>query len=170
MTEYVLIYPRCVNGEYPETRCLMVLKEKPSWQKGRLNLVGGKVEPGETPEAAAVRELEEESGFKVSEDDVRVCGRIIGVDCVVYCCSCPLWVNGDHPRIQPREGEIEKVEWHQWYNVKNDPRLMPNLQVIIPLLFMDARGWTITDQQSSLGVPKHEILVSLDIQKPFVNG
>lgn len=42
----------------------LVRKAKPAWQAGRLNGVGGKVEPGERPVAAMVREFVEETGVQ----------------------------------------------------------------------------------------------------------
>ena len=43
-----------------------ILKNKPDWQAGRLNGVGGKVEPNEYPDQAMVREFEEETGVRTS--------------------------------------------------------------------------------------------------------
>lgn len=60
---------------------VLIWKEKPAWQKGKLNGVGGKIEPGETPYQAMVREFKEETGLQVenwqplasvSEDHYRV--------------------------------------------------------------------------------------------------
>lgn len=44
---------------------VLIWKEKPAWQKGKLNGVGGKIEPGETPFQAMVREFKEETGLQV---------------------------------------------------------------------------------------------------------
>jgi len=77
MKEYVLVYLKPVKelispGENLNYRVrtnipvLLILKEKPG-QKGRLNLVGGKVEEGETPEKAAHRELKEEAGWLAAD-------------------------------------------------------------------------------------------------------
>lgn len=43
----------------------LIRKAKPAWQRGKLNGIGGKVEPGETPHDAMVREFEEEAGVRV---------------------------------------------------------------------------------------------------------
>lgn len=42
----------------------LIKKEAPDWQKGKYNAIGGKIEPGETPIQAMVREFEEEAGLK----------------------------------------------------------------------------------------------------------
>ena len=42
---------------------LLIRKNRPNWQKGRLNGVGGKVEDQETSYEAMVRECEEECGL-----------------------------------------------------------------------------------------------------------
>lgn len=42
---------------------LLIRKNRPDWQKGRLNGVGGKVEEHETSYEAMVRECEEECGL-----------------------------------------------------------------------------------------------------------
>ena len=44
---------------------------------GKLNGVGGRIEPGEDYIACAVREIEEESGYKVLPDDLQFCGMVI---------------------------------------------------------------------------------------------
>lgn len=44
---------------------LLIRKNRPAWQAGKLNGVGGKVEPGEAPVAAMSREFVEETGLVV---------------------------------------------------------------------------------------------------------
>ena len=49
-------------------RVLLIRKNRPAWQAGKLNGVGGKIEPGETPRQAARREFEEETGLALPEE------------------------------------------------------------------------------------------------------
>ena len=52
------------NCDDPENRkVLLVKKQRPQWQKGRLNGIGGKIEGNETPWAAMDRESLEEAGI-----------------------------------------------------------------------------------------------------------
>lgn len=46
-------------------RVVLVKKTHPEWQAGKLNGPGGKVEKGETPHDAMVREFEEEIGIRI---------------------------------------------------------------------------------------------------------
>jgi 8-oxo-dGTP diphosphatase len=43
----------------------LIRKNRPDFQKGLLNGIGGHVEEGETPEGAMIREFEEEAGARV---------------------------------------------------------------------------------------------------------
>src|SRR4051812_30781890 len=65
-------------------RVLLILKQKPEWQKGKLNGIGGKIEPGEAPIDAMVREFWEETQIHTerSEWDLKV--RLSGPDYVVH--------------------------------------------------------------------------------------
>lgn len=51
------------------TLVLLIRKNKPQWQAGKLNGVGGKVKQGESYYDAMVREFEEEAGIKYYEWD-----------------------------------------------------------------------------------------------------
>lgn len=44
----------------------LIRKNKPEWQKGLLNGVGGKIEPGENPVEAMTREFTEEAGITLT--------------------------------------------------------------------------------------------------------
>jgi 8-oxo-dGTP diphosphatase len=59
MQEYVVGFLFDENYQ----KVVLIQKNKPDWQKGKLNGVGGKIEPGETSMDAMVREFEEETGL-----------------------------------------------------------------------------------------------------------
>jgi len=48
-------------------RVVLIRKNRPAWQAGKLNGVGGKIEAGETPLDAIRREFAEETGLAVAD-------------------------------------------------------------------------------------------------------
>ena len=46
---------------------VLIWKNRPQWQKGFLNGVGGKIEIGEDPPTTMTREFEEEAGLKIND-------------------------------------------------------------------------------------------------------
>ncbi len=63
------IIPYVVGFLFDENRDYVVLieKNKPDWQKGYLNGVGGKIENNETPIECMIREFKEEAGITVND-------------------------------------------------------------------------------------------------------
>lgn len=59
MKTYVLGF--CFNAAL--NKVVLIRKNRPQWQAGKLNGVGGHVEPWELPLGAMVREFREESGW-----------------------------------------------------------------------------------------------------------
>jgi 8-oxo-dGTP diphosphatase len=51
------------------TRVAMVLKNRPAWQAGRFNAIGGKIEDKEDPAQAMAREFLEETGVDTKPSD-----------------------------------------------------------------------------------------------------
>jgi 8-oxo-dGTP diphosphatase len=47
----------------------LIRKKRPDWQAGRLNAIGGKLEPGELPSEAMAREFREETGVETLPSD-----------------------------------------------------------------------------------------------------
>lgn len=154
MSDMVLVW--CQKGNFTDDT-LLILKERPAWQKGRLNLPGGKMEAGETPVETAIRELKEETGYEPIMPP-RVLGRIQDGPKAIYCLKVRLMTEDD-PR--PQDGETEKAFWVPWYRARQDSRLLPNLRVIIPLLMSGVSGWVIHDQYRSEDVPDHSFTISV---------
>jgi 8-oxo-dGTP pyrophosphatase MutT (NUDIX family) len=60
MQEYTLLVPVTLSDE-----TALVLKNRPSFLAGKWNFIGGKVEEGEDPAVAALREYAEETGVNI---------------------------------------------------------------------------------------------------------
>jgi 8-oxo-dGTP diphosphatase len=57
---------------------VLIKKERPDWQKGKLNGVGGKIEEGEIPAVAMSREFKEETGVVISVENWSLFGSMQG--------------------------------------------------------------------------------------------
>jgi 8-oxo-dGTP pyrophosphatase MutT (NUDIX family) len=68
MTDFVVGFMR----ETLTDRVLLIRKNRPAWQAGLLNGPGGKVEDGEAPSQAVVREWREEIGQETSPSQWRL--------------------------------------------------------------------------------------------------
>jgi 8-oxo-dGTP diphosphatase len=65
---------------------LLIRKNKPDWQKGLLNGVGGKCEPNESPLSSMLREFHEEAGLETDANQWRhFCTMQRKDDFQVYC-------------------------------------------------------------------------------------
>lgn len=156
--EYVLIGIISDDAQ----KILLTLKDRPAWQAGKLNLVGGKVEDGELIYDSAVRELFEETGICVSSliwDSARfdkldfsedrfldtsglVCnGSITGEGFEVFCYSG----FSKEVKIKQRPEETEVVSWYNIEDALLDERLIPNLKSIIPLIIRGVKGWVLNE-------------------------
>lgn len=160
LTEYVIVlaYPSGLyaNGHLP---VLIVEKDKPEWQKGRYNLPGGKIEDGETPQEAALRELiEEAGGIQTSSSMPNLMGVIQGSWGKVHCLQ--VWADPTIP-LTPQESETQNIFWKSWQEIKDDPRLIPNLRVIIPMMLMGCKGWSVFDEGPSWGKETHVIDIEI---------
>ena len=135
---------------------LIVKKDRPEWQKGRYNLPGGKIEEGESPEEAAIRELEEEAGLNPIMDPVLM-GKITGSWGTVYCVKILVGSKVVHPRAE----ETEEISWKPWYKLRNNKLLISNLQVVVPLMVMGVMDWSILDEGPSWEHETHMFAVTV---------
>ena len=64
---------------------LLIRKRRPAWMAGKLNGIGGKIEAGETPRNAMVREFREEAGR-----DVAGWASVAHIECAGEC-ALSIW-------------------------------------------------------------------------------
>jgi 8-oxo-dGTP diphosphatase len=65
-------------------RVVLIRKNRPEWQKGFLNGVGGHIEDGEDPYTAMNREFREETGLDIISSDWKGFCEISGKDWICY--------------------------------------------------------------------------------------
>ena len=155
MKNYVILL---VQHDNNMLETLLVLKNSPAWQVGLYNLPGGKIETGETPAEAAIRELREETGYDPLTPPELV-GEIRDNSATIYCFK--IKVSG-YQQLNPRPEETEQIAWYDVVNgdMIHHPKLIPNLRVIIPLMMSSAKDWIITDDYRSSDV-HHAIQIQI---------
>jgi 8-oxo-dGTP diphosphatase len=106
------------------SRVLLIRKNRPAWQAGKLNGVGGKLEAGESPLDAMRREFREEAGLRI--DDWRHVLSLVAETWAghFFCAFGPI--------DQARAITDEALEIHPVTQLPNDT--IPNLHWIIPLM------------------------------------
>jgi 8-oxo-dGTP diphosphatase len=78
MTQYVCGF----YFDHTHRQVVLIWKNKPAWQKGKLNGVGGKIEAGESRHEAMRREFKEETG--IQHEDWMYLISLSGPDWCVY--------------------------------------------------------------------------------------
>lgn len=117
-----------INGKV----LLLINKTKPSWQQGKLNGVGGKVEPGEHPVDAMVREFREETGLNTTALDWQKFCIMEGTDWIVHCFRANLNI---FEAKSITEEEVELVSSYWIYKTQGDKedRLISNIRWLIEM-------------------------------------
>lgn len=113
----------------------LVQKLRPDWQEGRINGIGGHVEPGETPHEAMVREFREETGLLVPE------WRKL---CVLSPAKKPEWrVHFFTQELKVGEPSMLKSitdEQVSWMPKAPTPKHLPNLRWLVPMAYSLLEG------------------------------
>lgn len=120
-TNYVGGFLFSPTGQY----VALIQKNKPAWQNGKLNAIGGKIELGETAEAAMRREFLEEAGLDIP--DWRQFCVLTGKDYMVH------FFETAHPRWAELESLTDEIV--NIYDTKDIRTLniIPNLKWLVPL-------------------------------------
>lgn len=111
-------------------KVLLSRRQNKGWGDGLLCIPGGHIQPNELPRAAAVREIKEELGMNISEDDL------------VYCCteakhssvertylSVEFTLETDQEPINNEPHECSELVWVDPHNLPSD--VIPNFRNII---------------------------------------
>ena len=132
---------------FSERRNLVVLikKEKPEWQKGMWNGVGGKIEPGEMEDEAMSREFLEEAGVLTSPSNWT---EIIQIRSDTW--QVTFFYLISNILFSAHTMETEKIMFHNPNSLPEN--VIPNLRWLIPLALDDdigkplgMRGISLTD-------------------------
>lgn len=117
---------------------VLIEKEKPEWQKGRYNAIGGKIEKGETPLQAMVREFEEEAFIQTKQSDWKnLC--LIGDDkyeVYFFYCTFDRW----RDYLTREDEEIFHVLIMDLHSISH--KLIDNLNWLIPLCIDKAKNYS----------------------------
>lgn len=123
---------------------ILIEKTKPDWQRGKLNGVGGKIEDGETPVEAMVREFEEEAGLKTWPENWRHVATIKENLASVMVFTC---ISGDYGRVKPMTEE-SIVGLDPFYVPRRN--IVPNLRWIVPMC-----EWVLRKNKPHLAIDMH---------------
>lgn len=126
----------------------LIRKNKPDWQKGKLNGISGKVEEGEAVQSAMVREFKEEAGLDITEWKYFCClkGSDKSYDSkggqyevyFFYAFSDEVW------NVKPQEEEY--VSTYRTTEIEG-MNTVPNLKWLIPMALEETLVAEIKDEQ-----------------------
>lgn len=130
------------------TTVVLVRKNRPAWQAGKLNAVGGKIEPGETPLEAMRREFREEAGLDIADWTPTAILSGDNFEVHFFAAFSELYMDARTMETEEivRAGVGWALNWHEC------PHLIPNLRVIIPLALDDtgiAKPVLLTDLRAA---------------------
>jgi len=116
----------------------LVRKNKPTWQAGKLNGIGGGIEPGEKAHDAMPREWQEETGMVF--DDWKLFAELCFDEAAVHFFKATVEQLPTFPAINDIG---EAIEVHNYESVVRSCSTIPNLKWLLPLAFEDPdAGWT----------------------------
>lgn len=114
--------------QYHEQYLMLYRNKQPN--KGKWNGLGGKIELGETPHQAIVREIEEESGLQLN--DVSLRGVVSWND------AGAMYVYLAHsPHDQVVSGEEGRLAWRTLYWVLNSGQAVSNIPMFLPVMIKE---------------------------------
>lgn len=114
----------------------LIEKQRPEWQRGLWNAIGGHVEEGETPVQTQRREFREETGVDIPEEDWELVCVIDGSNFEVTFFRVFL-----KEKIDVKTMTDERVELHHIPTLHDTNKTIPNLKWLIPMAYTEMAGW-----------------------------
>lgn len=114
---------------------ILIRKRRPAWQKDLLNGVGGKVEPGEDPYTAMMREFYEEAGVTV---DIRDWTMFQVEKFPAKVKVFFFYATNTEAYNEAYTATDEQLEKHDFYTLPIQ-EMIPNLTYLIPMAIAKAR-------------------------------
>lgn len=107
---------------------VLIRKNKPEWQAGKLNGVGGTVEPGESALDAMRREFREEASKHTCEAEWRFFAVLRTRDAEIF-----FFFSAHGTASGISSGTDEAIYFVQVDTIAHHPIVLPNLKWLIPL-------------------------------------
>ncbi len=132
-----------VEGKYNDgignEMVLLIEKTKPAWQKGKLNGIGGKIEEGEEPLEAMVREFREETGMRTAPADWTFNIHLSGPDYEVFFYSArgPIVQAIKTTEESPHVIAVKHLPFNTIYNLRWMIPLVLDKSISFPLIMSD---------------------------------
>jgi len=119
---------------------VLIQKTRPEWQAGRLNGVGGHVEPGESPSQAMAREFREEAACDLPLEWVPY-GILAGQGWEVHLFHAHT-MTSPTPYNESEEGEVSAhfIDVVLGRETSKEARPLPNLRYLIPMALNHRSG------------------------------
>lgn len=144
------------------SQVVLIRKDHPDWQKGKLNAVGGHIESDETPAEAMEREFREETGLEFGywQELALLSNRVppslaatsIAWQVHFFYRVC---IFNETPKI-PLDAKTCK-EPVAWYPVEHTADRLPNLRWLIPMAISMGRGEEKASNFRILEAPSKEL-------------
>lgn len=131
---------------FSDEKLVLIEKDHPANQKGKLNGVGGKIKPDEDAWAAMTREFREETGVHIAPTAWTNVGRMIGVDGQGNGFHVEVFTVDDHECESAKTMESEKIGIYDWQSMitilhsRPDVKAMDNLGQLISLCRLNMSG------------------------------
>jgi 8-oxo-dGTP pyrophosphatase MutT (NUDIX family) len=123
-----------VGFMFCNSHVLLVRKNRPDWQVGLWNGVGGGCGPAEHPHVAMPREFKEETGIETTQKDWTNYAVEIGPDYQLYCYKAR-HASAYPPEVPARNDVGEDLVWWPFdvLDASRTVRMVGNLRWMIPL-------------------------------------